>query len=83
MTKQSTGEILKKTSKTLKQYTMAKKKNQLDLTEVNGNAFALMAAFQSQAKREGWDKDEIKTVLDECRKGDYDHLLQTLISVCD
>ena len=52
MTKQSTGEILKKTSKTLKQYTMAKKKNQLDLTEVNGNAFALMAAFQSQAKRE-------------------------------
>ena len=83
MTKQSTGEILKKTSKTLKQYTMAKKKNQLDLTEVNGNAFALMAAFQSQAKREEWDKDEIKTVLDECRKGDYDHLLQTLISVCD
>ena len=35
MTKQSTGEILKKTSKTLKQYTMAKKKNQLDLTEVS------------------------------------------------
>ena len=62
---------------------MAKKKIQLDLTEVNGNAFDLMAAFQSQAKREGWDKDEIKTVLDECRKGDYDHLLQTLISVCD
>jgi len=59
------------------------KKIQLDLTEIDGNAYALMGAFSRQARREGWSQEEINAVLDECRKSDYDHLLQTLITVCD
>ena len=51
----------------------------LELVGLDGNAFALMGAFSKQAKREGWTEEEIKSVLDECKKGDYNHLLQTLI----
>ena len=59
------------------------KKVTLELVGLDGNAFALMGAFQRQARREGWTPEEIKTVLDECQSGDYDHLLQTLVSVCE
>lgn len=55
------------------------KKITLDLTELNGNAFALMGSFSKQAKREDWTKEEIESVLEECRNGDYDHLLRTLM----
>lgn len=51
----------------------------LTLEGLNGNAFVLMGAFQSQAKKEGWTKEEIKTVLDECKLGDYDHLVGVLM----
>lgn len=52
---------------------------ELDLTEVDGNAFAIMGAFRRQAKKEGWTEAEISAVLDEAMKGDYNHLLQTII----
>jgi len=58
-------------------------KIQLRLEGLNGNAFALMGAFQKQARREGWSKEEIAAVLTECRAGDYDHLLATLIDHCE
>jgi hypothetical protein len=57
------------------------KKVSLNLTEINGNAFALMGAFSGQARREGWTREEIDAVIKECQSGDYDHLLQTLIAV--
>lgn len=47
----------------------------LNLVGLDGNAFFLMGAFQRQAKKEKWTKEEIDAVLDECRAGDYDHLL--------
>lgn len=52
----------------------------LDLTEVDGNAFSLMGAFSKAARRQGWAKEEIDKVLSECTSGDYDHLLQTLMT---
>lgn len=55
----------------------------LNLIGLDGNAFALMGAFQRQARREGWTADEIKAVLDEARSGDYNHLLVTLDSHCE
>ena len=55
------------------------KKITLDLSDLDGNAFVLMGAFQKQAKREDWTQEEINEVLEECKKGDYNHLLQTLI----
>lgn len=59
------------------------KKIKLDLVGLDGNAFALMGAFQKQARREGWTKDEIKIVLDKCTSGDYDNLIITLLDNCD
>ncbi len=59
---------------------MENKKIDLELEGLDGNAFALMGAFQKQARREEWTAEEIKEVLDEAKSGDYDHLLQTLIA---
>lgn len=51
------------------------KKINLELVGIDGNAFSLMGAFQRQARKEKWSKDEIDAVLDECMMGDYHHLL--------
>lgn len=55
----------------------------LTLVGLDGNDFALMGAFQRQAKKEGWTPEEIKLVLDKCKSGDYDHLLCTLMDHCN
>jgi hypothetical protein len=59
------------------------KKVTLTLVGLNGNAFALMGAFSNQAKREGWTKEEIDSVLNEATSGDYNHLLATLMAHCE
>ena len=51
----------------------------LNLVGLDGNSFVLMGAFQRQAKKEGWTKEEIDKVMDACMEGDYNHLLQVLI----
>ena len=48
---------------------------------LDGNAFALLAAFHRQAHRAKWTAEEIQDVLNEAMSGDYDHLLVTLDSV--
>lgn len=55
----------------------------LELVGVDGNAFAIMGAFRRQAVREGWTQEEINTVLDEAKNGDYDHLLATIMTYCE
>lgn len=55
------------------------KKVVMELVGLDGNAFNLMGQFQKNAKRQGWSKEEINMVLDECKKGDYDHLLCVLM----
>lgn len=59
------------------------KKVTLNLLSLDGNAFALMGAFQRQARKEGWTQEEIAPVLKEAQGGDYDHLLQTLLAVTE
>jgi hypothetical protein len=54
-------------------------KVKMQLDGLDGNAFALMGAFSRNASRQGWTRDEIDTVMKECRSGDYDHLLCTLM----
>ena len=54
----------------------------LDLTTLDGNAFALMGGFQRQAQREGWTPEEIKSVLDEATTSNYHHLVATLSEHC-
>lgn len=60
---------------------MTNKKLKTDIlsTEINGNAFVIMAKFREQARKEGWTKEETDFVLDTCVKGDYDNLLQTIM----
>lgn len=58
-------------------------KVKMQLAGLDGNAFALMGAFSRNASRQGWTSDEIDTVLKECRSGDYDHLLCTLMDNID
>ena len=52
------------------------KKIKLELSGLDGNAYALMGSFSRQARKEGWSKDEIEMVMTECRSGDYDNLLR-------
>ena len=58
---------------------MINKKIDLELIGLDGNAFFIMGSFSKQAKKEGWEESEIKEVLDECKKGNYDHILQTIM----
>lgn len=58
------------------------KKVKLNLVGLDGNAFSLMGAWQSRAKKEGWTKDEMKVVLDDAMCGDYNHLVATLADHC-
>ena len=55
------------------------KKVKLELVGLDGNAFALMGAFQKAARRQGWTPEEITKVLDDARSGDYNHLLCVLM----
>jgi len=53
---------------------------ELELVGLDGNVFSLMGAFQQAARRQGVPKEEIKSVLDECTTGDYDHAIVTLMA---
>lgn len=61
---------------------MQTKKVSLDLTKCDGNAFALMGAFNVEAIRAGWTREEINSILNECMSGDYDNLVRVLSSHC-
>lgn len=52
----------------------------LDTTLVgtNGNAFSIIAHFMTNAKRAGWEKEDIDFVVEEAQSKDYDHLLNTI-----
>ena len=55
----------------------------LDLVGVNGNAFMIIGVFERQAKKEGWSKKEIDSVLKEAKSKDYHHLLSTIMNYCE
>jgi hypothetical protein len=59
------------------------KKVSMQLVGIDGNAFSIMGAFSSNARRQGWTSEEIKSVLDEAMSGDYNHLLATIASNVD
>lgn len=62
---------------------IVKKHLDLNLVGLDSNAYSLMGAFKQQARKEKWTPEEIKAVIDECLKGDYDHLLVTLSDHCN
>jgi hypothetical protein len=59
---------------------MTQAKVKLNLVGLDGNAFSLMGAFQRAARRQGWSKEDITAVIEECTSGDYNHLLVTLMN---
>jgi len=62
---------------------MTDKKVKLNLVGLDGNAFSLLGAFQAQARKEGWTKEEIAEVREEAMSGDYNHLLVTIMGHTD
>lgn len=59
-----------------------KKYVKLQLWGLDSNAFSLMGAFRSQARKEKWSEEDINKVLTEARSSNYDHLVATLDSHC-
>jgi len=55
-------------------------KVKLKLVGLDGNAFALMGAFQRAARQQGWSQNDIANVLYDCQSGDYNHLLSVLMA---
>lgn len=51
----------------------------MDLTDVDGNAFAILGLFNKTARNAGWSRADIDAVVEEAMSGDYDHLLQTIL----
>jgi len=49
----------------------------------DGNAFAIMGRVTKALRQVGVPKNIIDTYLVECRRGDYDHLLQTTMKYVD
>ena len=60
-----------------------KKKIKLQLVGMDGNAYAVIGAFQRQARKEGWTPEEIDSVKREAMSGDYNHLLATICEHCE
>jgi hypothetical protein len=58
------------------------KKINLKLVGLDGNAFSIMGAFRQQARKEGWTKQEIDSVLEEAMSQDYSHLLASIAKHC-
>ena len=56
-----------------------KKLVELELVGINGNAFAVLGAFQRAARQQGWTDAEIDIVFDKAKSGDYNHLLATIM----
>jgi hypothetical protein len=54
----------------------------LSLVGVDGNAYAILATFTRQAKKENWSQQEIELVMEEAQSKDYDHLLNTILNHC-
>jgi len=45
------------------------------LVGIDGNAFNVIAACRTAARKAGWTKEEIDEVVKDMMSGDYDHLL--------
>lgn len=57
---------------------MSKYTAEIDLSSIDGNAFAIMGAAQRILKQAGASKEEIDQYLKESMSGDYKNLVNTV-----
>ena len=55
-------------------------KPMVELVGQDGNAFAMLGKCQRAARTAEWEKARIDAFMEEATSGDYDHLLQTVMS---
>ena len=51
----------------------------LELSDRDGNVFAILGKAQRVARQAGWSQQKITEVFAEAKSGDYDHVLQTMM----
>ena len=52
---------------------------EVDLSDEDGNAFAILGRVRKAMRRAGLSEAEIETFTGEANSGDYDHLLQVVM----
>ena len=57
---------------------MSKYTAEIDLSQVDGNAYAIMGAAQRVLKQAGATPEEINEYLKESMSSDYEHLVETV-----
>lgn len=55
----------------------------VELTDTDGNAYAVMGAVRKALRRAGVSSEEIAAYATESTSGDYDHLIQTAMRWVD
>ena len=61
-----------------KERAMSKYQAEIDLTSIDGNAFAIMGAAKRILKQAGATEEELNEYLKESMSGDYDNLVATV-----
>lgn len=55
----------------------------LELSDSDGNAFAVLGSAAKVARRAGWTPAQIKEYTDKATAGDYNHLLRVTMEYFD
>ena len=58
-------------------------KKNYTLEDVDGNAFAIMAYVSMVMRREGKSNEEIDNYLEDAKSGDYSHLIDVSVEMCE
>ena len=53
------------------------------LEDVDGNAYAIMAYVRKVMRREGKSNEEVDNYLNDAKSGDYHHLLEVSVEMCE
>ena len=59
------------------------KEKKYTLVDVDGNAFAIMAYVSMIMRREGKSNEEIDNYLEDAKSGDYRHLIDISVEMCE
>ncbi len=49
----------------------------------DGNAFVVMGTVRAAMREAGWTPDEVEEATDRMIAGNYDHLIQTVMNLCE